>query len=182
MISLIAQLRYQYKPNKIHVDGAKTDFIKSLKVQFNETTNYENIMEQATREKIDDEYRMYVIPIYFNEFGKELLDRFQHVVSKKWFSVSNTEHKELVTQMRMANSKQWQPRQSRNIQQHIRCLIQKVRPRIIRGRKKKMKFNIISFDTYLSSEWRPNKTCVIHTGKVLIPRVSLETGELIPGF
>ena len=74
-------------------------------MQFNETTNYEDIMGQATREKIDYEYKTYVIPISFNEFGKELLGRFQHVVSKKWFSVSNIEHKELVTQMRMAKSK-----------------------------------------------------------------------------
>jgi hypothetical protein len=102
MIQLIAQLRYTYKPNKIYVDGAKPDFIRSLKLQFNETTNYEDIMDQASREKVDYEYRMYVIPISFNEFGKELLGRFQHVVSKKWFAVSNIEHKELVTQMRMA--------------------------------------------------------------------------------
>lgn len=48
---------------------------------------------------------MFVIPISFNEYGKELLGRFQHVVSKKWFSVSNIEHKELVTQMRQARFK-----------------------------------------------------------------------------
>jgi len=48
---------------------------------------------------------MFVIPISFNEWGKELLGRFQHVVSKTWFSVSSDEHKELVTQMRMAKFK-----------------------------------------------------------------------------
>jgi len=45
---------------------------------------------------------MYVIPVSFNEWGKELLGRYQHVVSKKWFAISNIEHKELVTQMRQA--------------------------------------------------------------------------------
>ena len=102
MISLIGQLRFQYKPNKIYVDGAKPDFIKSLKIQFRENIDYESVIERANREKVDSEYRMFVIPISFNEYGRELLGRFQHFVSKTWFSISNEEHKELVTQMRMA--------------------------------------------------------------------------------
>jgi hypothetical protein len=105
MITKVGQLRYQYKPNKIYVDGAKPDFIKSLKIQFNENTNYEHVIEQAKKDKIDYEHRMYVVPINFNEWGKELLGRFQHIVSKTWFSISNIEHKELVTQMRMARFK-----------------------------------------------------------------------------
>lgn len=87
------------------MDGAKPDFIKSLKTQFNEYTEYQKIIEQANHEKIDPEYRMFVIPVNFNEYGKELLGRFQHVVSRKWLSVSNIQHKELVTQMRMARFK-----------------------------------------------------------------------------
>ena len=104
MISKIAELRYRYKPNKIFVDGSKPDFIKSLKIQFRETSDYESVIEQANREKVDHEYRMYVIPVSFSEYGKELLGRFQHVVSKTWFSV-NLKHKELITQMRMARFK-----------------------------------------------------------------------------
>lgn len=102
MINEVAKLRYQYKPRKIYVDGAKPDFIKSLKIQFNESINYEQIIEQANHEKVDYEYRMDVIPVSFSQFGKETLGRFQHVVSKGWLSISNIEHKELVTQMRMA--------------------------------------------------------------------------------
>lgn len=102
MINEVTKLRYTYKPNKIYVDAAKPDFIKSLKIQFNETTNYEQIIADAKRDKADYEYRMYVIPISFNEYGRELLGRFQHVVSKKWFAISNIEHKELVVQMRSA--------------------------------------------------------------------------------
>jgi hypothetical protein len=63
-------------------------------------------MDQATKDKIDYEYHMFVIPVSLNEWGKELLDRFQHVVSKTWFSISREEHKELVTQMRMARYKE----------------------------------------------------------------------------
>ena len=48
---------------------------------------------------------MDVIPISFNEWGKELLGRFQHVVSQSWFLISADERKELVTQMRMAKFK-----------------------------------------------------------------------------
>jgi len=102
MIYKIGELKHKYNPQKIFVDAAKPDFIKSLKIQFNESTNYEQIMQDSAREKIDYEFRMYVIPISFSVFGKELLGRFQHVVSKSWFSISNIEHKELVQQMRTA--------------------------------------------------------------------------------
>ena len=45
---------------------------------------------------------MFVVPVSFNEHGRELLCRFQQFVSKGWFSISPIEHKELATQMRMA--------------------------------------------------------------------------------
>ena len=104
MVSLVARLHYTYKPRKIYVDAAKPDFIKSLKVELNETTNFEKVMEDAKREKVDYEHRMKVCPIAFNEHGKELLGRFQHVVSKKWFSIPNS-CTQLITQMRMAKFK-----------------------------------------------------------------------------
>jgi len=42
---------------------------------------------------------------YKPEHGKELLVRFQQLVSKGWISISTVEHKELVTQMRVARFK-----------------------------------------------------------------------------
>jgi hypothetical protein len=105
MIQLIGQLRYQFKPNKIYADGAKPDFIKSLKIQFNEAVDYERIIDQAKRDKIKPDHRMYVIPVSFGEFGKELLGRFEHVVSKAWFCLSAVDHKAFVTQMRMCKFK-----------------------------------------------------------------------------
>jgi hypothetical protein len=48
---------------------------------------------------------MFVIPVSFNEHGKELFGRFQHFVSKGWLALSRVELKELVTQMRMARFK-----------------------------------------------------------------------------
>jgi len=105
MIHECTQLRYKYKPQKVYVDGAKPDFIKSLKIQFNETTNYESVIEQSNRHKVDYEYRMFVVPISFSEYGKELLGRFQHLVSNSWFSLSSKEHSDLITQMRMARFK-----------------------------------------------------------------------------
>jgi hypothetical protein len=106
MLSLAIQLRGQYRPQKIYVDGAKPDFIKSLKVQVREPSDYDRIIAQATHDKVDVEYRMKVIPINFNEYGRELLGRLQNVVSKGWFAVSPTVHKELVTQFRMARAKE----------------------------------------------------------------------------
>ncbi len=105
MISLVSRLKVQYRLIKIYVDASKPDFIKSLKSLFNEQIDYDKVMENARKQRIDYEYRMSVIPVSFNEFGKELLGRFQQFVSKSWFSISNIEHKELVTQMRMARFK-----------------------------------------------------------------------------
>jgi len=104
MIQLCAQLKVKYKPNKIFVDAAKPDFIKSLKIQFQENTNYEKIMEMAKQQKVKYSDRMFVVPIAFNEWGKELLGRFQHIVSKRWFLVPST-YSDLITQMRMARFK-----------------------------------------------------------------------------
>jgi hypothetical protein len=102
MINLIVRLRYQYRPVKIFIDAASPEFIKSVKAQMNESIDYERIMEQASRDKVDYSYRMRIVPLGFNEFGSELLGRFRHVVSKGWFSLSAIDHKELVTQMHQA--------------------------------------------------------------------------------
>ena len=56
-----------YKPQKIYVDGAKPDFIKSLKVQVREPTDYDRIIKQSVHDKVDIEYRMKIVPINFNE-------------------------------------------------------------------------------------------------------------------
>ncbi len=106
MLNLAVQLKGTYKPQRIYVDGAKPDFIKSLKVQVREPSDYETVMKKATHDKVDYEYRMKVVPINFNEWGKELLGRMQNVVSKGWFAISPTEHKELVVQMRMSKAKE----------------------------------------------------------------------------
>jgi len=105
MLSFAVQLRGTYKPQKIYVDGAKPDFIKSLKVQVREQTDYDIVIARAKHDKIDYEYRMRVVPINFNEWGADLLGRLQNVISKGWFAVSPTVHKDLVVQLRMARSK-----------------------------------------------------------------------------
>jgi hypothetical protein len=105
MIELVTQLRYKYKPQKVYVDKANPEFIKSLKTQFNETQNYESIIEQANRDKINYEHRMFVCPVSFNEKGSELLNRFRHVVSKGWILIHKTEHTALLTDMRQARFK-----------------------------------------------------------------------------
>ncbi len=88
IINLVSTLKVRCRPGKIYVDGAKPDFIKSLKSMFNEPINYDKIIERARKDKVDYEARMFVVPVSFSEWGKELLGRFQHVVSKRWFSIS----------------------------------------------------------------------------------------------
>jgi hypothetical protein len=98
MLSLVAKLRYIYKPNKVFVDAANPEFVRSLKVQFNENTDYESVIAQAHKEKINPDHRMFVIPVSFNKEGAELLGRLRHLISKRWFSLCYT-HKELIKQL-----------------------------------------------------------------------------------
>jgi hypothetical protein len=102
MVDLCVQLRYTYKPVKIFVDANRPEFIKSLKVALHENPEYKPIMEQAKKDKVSHDYRMFVVPISFNEYGAELLGAFQHFVSKHWFSMSQSE---LVKQMSSAKFK-----------------------------------------------------------------------------
>jgi hypothetical protein len=44
--------------------------------------NNGKVIERSRREKIAIEYRMSVIPVQSNEYGKELRGRFQKLVSK----------------------------------------------------------------------------------------------------
>lgn len=102
MISLVVKLRYQYRPTKIFIDSANPDFIRSVKIQLQETSDFERIIEQANLEKVDPEYRMHVIPIAFSQWGKELLGRFQYFVSKGWFKVPST-FTDIIMDMRTAS-------------------------------------------------------------------------------
>jgi hypothetical protein len=102
MINLVVRLKYEYKPTKIYVDGANPDLIKSLKIQFRDNPDFESVIEQANREKIDYECRMDVIPVSFSQYGKELLGRFRYFVSKGWFSVPST-FSDLIMDMRTAS-------------------------------------------------------------------------------
>lgn len=81
--------------------------MKSLKLKLNENVNYEDVIKRAIADKIDPEYRLgLVIPVSFAEHGRELLGRFQHIVSKGWFRVSEGEHSDLVLDMRTATYKE----------------------------------------------------------------------------
>lgn len=106
MINLIVQLNNIYRPQKIYVDAATPDFIRSLKVQFNENPSYEDLISIARKEKTDYEYMMKVIPVSFNEYGIELLGKLQNVISKGWMAFTEKDHLPLVNQLRMAKSKQ----------------------------------------------------------------------------
>ncbi len=106
MLNLAVQLKGTYRPQKIYVDAAKPDFIKSLKIQTREQTDYDTVIARAKHDKVDYEYRMRIVPINFNEWGKDLLGKFQNVVSKRWFAISPLEHKALVGQMRTCKAKE----------------------------------------------------------------------------
>ena len=104
MVNLCLQLKYQFKPQRLYVDGSRPDFCRSLKTQVGESTEYEKVMELAATQKVRYSDRMFVVPINFNEDGRDLLGRLQNVISKGLVSIP-LECRELVTQLRTARYK-----------------------------------------------------------------------------
>jgi len=106
MIHEVSRLKMQFKPARIYCDGSNPNFIKSLKSLFNEQQDYDKVIERARKSKIEYYKWMYVVPVNFNEYGRELLERLQQFVSRGSFALSSVEHKELVQQMRTAKLKE----------------------------------------------------------------------------
>jgi hypothetical protein len=81
MLSRSLDLIVKYSEQRIYIDCANPSFIKSLKIQCGESSDYENVKK---------EHRQYmkVEPINFNQEHKEMLDHCKMLLERGYFNQS----------------------------------------------------------------------------------------------
>ena len=85
-------LTIQYK--KIYIDGANPSFIKSLKLQWGEQSDYENVPKEQRQ-------FMRVEPVNFNQEHKEMLGHCKMSLEKGYIAI-NPAFDKLITSLRTA--------------------------------------------------------------------------------
>ena len=75
MLSLVYGLISKYQVDKIYIDGANPSFIKSLKLQIGEETDYDKVIARYRAEGLGDSWseNMKIIPVNFNKEHKAML-------------------------------------------------------------------------------------------------------------
>lgn len=74
MLSKVWELVRKYNPNKILIDGANPEFIRSLKLQLNENPDYDRVIARYKNMKVNwQSFAMKVLPINFSQEHKTML-------------------------------------------------------------------------------------------------------------
>jgi hypothetical protein len=106
MLSIVWKLlnKYGRTINKVYVDGANSSFIRALKIQMGEETNYEEIIKEAKTKKLNYLLTdMHVIPINFSTEHKMMLGNCKILMEKNGGYVSiNPKFTKLITSLRTA--------------------------------------------------------------------------------
>ena len=94
MLSTAWDLLVKHSVQKIYIDGANPSFIKSLKMQWGERSDYEN-------EKKEDYQWMRVEPVNFNQEHKEMLGHCKMLLERGYIAI-NPAFDKLITSLRTA--------------------------------------------------------------------------------
>jgi hypothetical protein len=78
---------------------------------FNEQQDYDKVIERARKSKIEYYKWMYVVPVNFNEYGRELLERLQQFVSRGSFALSSVEQRTSTANENSQTKGKWKSRQ-----------------------------------------------------------------------
>jgi hypothetical protein len=74
MLSLVYGLISKYQVDKVYIDGANPSFIKSLKLQIGEDTDYDKAIARYRSEGFGDATKdMKIVPVNFNKESKPML-------------------------------------------------------------------------------------------------------------
>jgi hypothetical protein len=84
----------KFTVQKIYIDGANPSFIKSLKLQWGERSDYENVPKEQRQ-------FMRVEPVNFNQEHKEMLGHCKMLLEKGYISI-NPVFDKLITSLRTA--------------------------------------------------------------------------------
>jgi hypothetical protein len=94
MLSNVWDLIVRFAVQKIYIDGANPSFIKSLKLQWGERSDYENVPKEQRQ-------FMRVEPVNFNQEHKEMLGHCK-LSLEKGYIVINPAFDKLITSLRTA--------------------------------------------------------------------------------
>lgn len=105
MVRSAYDLIKQYHIAKTWVDGSQPEFIRELKIMVGENKNYEPLIQRAKKSKVELWQYMDVIPVPFNERGREMIDHM-----RKWFEdakkiIIDKQFIDLIAQLRIATQK-----------------------------------------------------------------------------
>jgi hypothetical protein len=94
MLSQVWDLLVKHGVQKIYIDGANPSFIKSLKMQWGERSDYENVPKEQRQ-------FMRVEPVNFNQEHKEMLGHCKMLLEKGYIAI-NPAFDKLITSLRTA--------------------------------------------------------------------------------
>jgi hypothetical protein len=86
MLSLAYDLICKYQVDKVYIDGAKPSFIKSLKLQIGEDTDYDKVIARHRSEGFGDDAAfadMKVVPVNFNKEHKAMLGHCKMILENE---------------------------------------------------------------------------------------------------
>ena len=94
MLSMAWDLLVKHSVQKIYIDGANPSFIKSLKIQWGERPDYENVPKEQKQ-------FMKVEPINFNQEHTEMLGHCKMSLERGYIAI-NPDFDKLITSLRTA--------------------------------------------------------------------------------
>jgi hypothetical protein len=98
---LMSEFELSKKNGKIYVDGANPSFIKSLKIQLGEDSDYDKVIAYYKSQKWDWTRNMVVIPVNFSTEHKAMLGHIKMLFEEGHISI-NPKHDKLITSLRTA--------------------------------------------------------------------------------
>jgi hypothetical protein len=105
MVRMSYDLIKQFHINKVWVDGSQPEFIRELKQMVGENKNFEMLVDRAKKVKTELWQYMDVIPVAFNEKGRQMIDHM-----RRWFEdakavIIDKQFTDLIAQLRIATQK-----------------------------------------------------------------------------
>ena len=86
-LQTVEELYEKYKPMQLFVDGSAVSFIRSIKASVNDIVNFERIISECHRDKIDPSERMIVVPISFSLKHREMLANAKMIVESDQLAI-----------------------------------------------------------------------------------------------
>ncbi|PWU81187.1 MAG: hypothetical protein DLM72_08320 [Candidatus Nitrosopolaris wilkensis] len=86
MLNKVWDLNLKYQPTKIYIDASSPEFIRSIKDQIGEDSNYEEAIARYKLMKVDFTNNMKVIPVNFRE-SKAMLDHMKYLLESGMLAI-----------------------------------------------------------------------------------------------